>query len=187
MNNWTVWNIFMSCHSITPFNILLFFMIFFMVCNVSRFFNSGYLNKKFIVFCHAYLTSKTDLENVLYVVSDYSPFFRLFLNIPNHWSLGVLFTAGLKGFLGGVYYSWFLVFIFELIFFYPKSKNLLLSWFIDGSNMFNHLIIPRNQKNVTWFCYIWGCIRLLIDKYMIILAWNQRPYNWDFFFCINSW
>ena len=88
-----------------------------------------------IVLCNASLPSKTDRENVLYVVGDYSQLFLpppYFLNISNQWSWGVLFTVVLKVFLGWVYYEWFLVCLFELIFFSPKIKNLLHYWFIDG-------------------------------------------------------
>ena len=113
-----------------------------------------------------------------------------FLYIPNHhWSWGVLFTTGLTCFLVGVYHKLFLVFVFELVFFYLKSKNVLRSWFINGVNMLNHLIVPRNPKICTWFSYIWWCIRLLRDNYLMILAWSQCPYNRDcyFFVCINPW
>ena len=139
-----------------------FFLLLFLVCNVAIFLTSGYLDKKFIVLCHISMPSKTSWENVLSFVGDYSqfglpPFFfssssfyssfySSFLNISNHWSWGVIITAGLKGFLGGVYYACFLVCIFELILFDLNRKNLMQSWFIDESNMLNHIIIPRNQK-----------------------------------------
>ena len=56
---------------------------------------------------------------------DYSQFFLppfLFFYIANNWSWGVVFTAGIKVFLGRVYYAWFPVWIFELIFFSLKIK-----------------------------------------------------------------
>ena len=79
--------------------------------------------------------------------------------------------------------------LFELIFFYPKSKNILRSWFIDGDNILNHITIPRNQQNVTCFCYIWWWIRLLLDNCLMILAWTHHLYNRDCycFFCIKPW
>ena len=116
-------------------------------------------------------------------------FFLLFSSIPNHWGWGVLFASGLRGFLEGSCYTWFIVFIFELIFSSINSKELLRSWFVDWTNVLNHLIIPRNQQNVTRFCYIWWWIRLLLDNCLMILAWPQRPYNWYYccFVCINPW
>ena len=108
--------------------------------------------------------------------------FLLFLlsflfGILNHWSWGVISTSGLKGLLGGVYYEWFLVCIFELILYSLKRKNLLWYLFIDGVNMLNHIIIPRNNKNVTFFFHIWWCIRLLLDNSMMILACPHCLYN----------
>ena len=35
-----------------------------------------------------------------------------FINIPNNWSWGVLFTTRIKVFLGVVYHAWFIVWIF---------------------------------------------------------------------------
>ena len=60
---------------------------------------------------------------MLSVVIYYSKFFPtiLYLN-PNHWSWGVLFTAGFKSFLGGLYYAWFIMIVFEIVLFSPRSK-----------------------------------------------------------------
>ena len=63
----------------------------------------------------------------------------------------VLLTSGIKVFLGGLNYAWFIVCIFELVFFHPKSKNLFWSWYIDEANMLNNLIIPRNKKMLLAF------------------------------------
>ena len=71
--------------------------------------------------------------------------------------------------------------VFELIFFSPNIKNILWSWFVDGSNMMNHLNIPSNQQNVTCFSYICWWIGLLLDHCLVILAWPQYPYNWDYY------
>ena len=48
--------------------------------------------------------------------------------------------------------------------------------------MLNHLIIPRNQKNVTRFCHIWLWIRQLLNNCLMILCWFQSPYNWHYLF-----
>ena len=92
LNSWPVWHIFMQYYSLIPYSILPFLLLFFPVFNVVRFLTSGYLDKKFIVLCRAYLHSKTAWAKVLSVVGDYSNFF-LFLFIPNHWSCWVLFNA----------------------------------------------------------------------------------------------
>ena len=142
LNSWPFWKIFMQCHSLITC-IILPFLIFFPVFNVARFVTSGYLDKKFIVFCHTSLPSKSAWGNVLSVVGNYSQFVLLLYiyiyNTPHHWSWEALFTAWLKIFMTGVYYTWFLVCIFELILFSPRIENILRSWFIDGANMLNHL------------------------------------------------
>ena len=90
-----------------------------------------------------------------------------------------------KGFMGGVYYAWFIVWIFEFIFFYSKNKNILRSLFIYGANVLTHLIIPRHRKNVTWFCYIWRLSRLLLYNCLVILAWPRSSYNRGYYlFCL---
>ena len=73
----------MQCHIIIPCGILPFFS-FFLVCNVARIVNSGYFDKKLVVFCHTYMCSKTAWSNLLSVVGDYSQFFlpRFFSNTP---------------------------------------------------------------------------------------------------------
>ena len=127
MNNWMVWHVFIQCYSLINYIIITFFILF-PIYNISRFVTSGYLDKKVIFLCHASLPSKNTWKNVFSVVGDYSQlssllYIYIFKNIPNHWILGVLFTAVIKGFLGRVYYKWFLVYIFELILFYPKRKK----------------------------------------------------------------
>ena len=111
-------------------------------------------------------------------------FVLIFLKIPNHWSWGVLFTAGLKGFLVELYHAWFLACVFEPVFFSSKINNLLRYWFSDGSNMLNHIIIPRNQPNVTCFSYIFCWIRLLLNYCLVILYWTPRPYTRYYCCCI---
>ena len=102
MNNFSAWHIFMQYHSLIYCSILPLFL-FFPVWNVARFVDSGYLDKKLIVLCHASLPSKKYWANVLSVVGKYSQFV---LNISNHyWKLWVLFTAGLTWFLGVLYYA----------------------------------------------------------------------------------
>ena len=147
LNNWPVWHIFMQCYNLIPCSIIPFFL-FFPVYNLTRFVNSVYLYKKFIVMCHASLLITTDRANVISVVGDYIQFFLPFF--PNRWIWGVLFVAGLQVLLGGVPCACFLLCISEL-----KRKNILRSWFIDWDNMLNHLIIPRSQQNFTCFRYIW--------------------------------
>ena len=110
----------------------------------------------------------------------------LFFYILNHPSWRLIFTAGLKIFLGEVYYAWFILCVFEVISFSPKSKNILRSWLIYGANMLNHLIIRINQLNVTCFHYIWWWIRLLIHNYLVIFFWLHCPYNWDYYLFILS-
>ena len=94
----------------------------------------------------------------------------------------MLFTAGLKGFLGVVYYAWFLVCIFKIVFFSPNINSLLRYLFVEGSNMLNHLIIPRNQPNFTCFSYIFFWIRLFLDHCLFILDWSPCPYN-PYYYC----
>ena len=55
---WLVWHVFTQFHILIPCSTLSFFL-FFIVFNVERFVNSGYLDKKFLVFYHAYLHIKT--------------------------------------------------------------------------------------------------------------------------------
>ena len=107
----------------------------------------------------------------------------------------ILFSLKRKNIL----WSWFIdgdnmlnhiyIRLFDLILFSPKRKHILWSWFIYRTNMLNHLIITRIQKNVTCFRYIWQWIRLFIDNCLMILAWYQCPYNWDYycFVCISPW
>ena len=186
--NWKIiWSGIYLCNAIVLFLAVFFPFFLLPVCNVARFVTSVYLDKKFIVLCHGSILSKTSWSNVLSVVSDYIQFVLFFLS--DHWSWGMLFTTGLKGFLGGLYYALFLVCIFELIFFSLKSNNLLQYWFVEGYDMLKHLIIPRNHPNITCFSYICCWIRLLIGHYMVILAWSKRPYTRYYycFLCVNPW
>ena len=117
-----------------------------------------------------------------YGVGDYNQF-SLKKQYPNNWSLGVLFTTGIKVFRGRVYHTRFLVCIFEPVFF--NVKNLLRYWFIYRDNVLTHIRITRQQKNATLFFYSWKHIRLLLYRCMLILDWPQNPYNWDYYcFCL---
>ena len=166
-----VWRISIPCHSLISCSILFFFLIF-PVFNVAIFLTSGYLGQNFIVLCHTSLPRKIAWANVLSIVGDYSQFI-LPIKKKNQQ---LKFRGGLhrwyKVFLGRVYYAWFLVCIFEI-----KSEIFFCSSFIYGDSMFNHIIIPRSQKNVTWFRYIWWRIRLLLDNCPFILAFNHNPYR----------
>ena len=178
----------MQYRILIPCSILPFF--FLLVCNVAWFVTLWYLDKKFVVLCHAYLPSKNLLVKralcckwLLSICnSSFLILVVIFFDIRNHWSWGVLF----KVFLGGLYYTWFLVWIFEIVFFSLKRNNILRSWFIDGSNMLIRLIIPRNQKNVTCFRYIWLWIMMLLDNCRMILDCPRRPYNQDYLFIYVS-
>ena len=96
---------------------------------------------------HTSLHSKTVWEKVLSVVGDYTKilpyyYYIYFKYTPNHLSWGVIFTAGLKGFLGELYCAWCIVCIFERILFSPRRKiscgtDLLMGpicWTISGSS-----------------------------------------------------
>ena len=74
--------------------------------------------------------------------------------------------------------------ISELLFFSPNRNNILRSWFVEGSNILNYLIIPRNQPNVTWFSYIYCCIRLLLDHCLVILDWPLNSYTHDYYYFV---
>ena len=87
---WTIDRYGMYLYSYVFSFLALFFSFshFFLVCNVEVFLTSGYMDKKFIVFFHASLPSKTYWTNVISVVGDYSQFSSLlcsfvFYNIPN--------------------------------------------------------------------------------------------------------
>ena len=185
--------------------------LLFPVFNVARFVTSGYLDQKFIVLCHASLTSKPDYQSDLCCRWLYSvcpkypqPLLRLRGDlhrgvniIPGRIVLHMLILFSIKS--EHLLRSWFTdganmlnhlnIGLFELIFFYPKIENILRSWSIDWTNMLNHTIVPRTQQNVTCFCYIWQLIRLLPNNCLMILAWSQCPYNPGYycFVCINPW
>ena len=134
LNNWTVWYIYLQYHSIIPCSILPFFL-FFTVYNVEICVSSSYLDNNFTVLCHAYLTSKTYLGKCAlccwWLKSIFpTSVFEFLINIPNNWSWGMVFNAGIKVFVRRLYYIRFLVCIFELIFLYIKTKYIefLIYW-----------------------------------------------------------
>ena len=109
-----VWN------SIVLFIAVFLFPLFFLngtkVLNVSIFVAPCYIDKKFIVLWYRSLKSQTDLSNITYVVGDYITLALFFLYPQKLKFRGALHHQD-KFILGGIYWSWFLVCIFEPVFF----------------------------------------------------------------------
>ena len=82
LNNWPVWHVFMQCHILIPWILLLLFFIYFWFSVVAIFVTYVYLDHKFIVLCHNSLPSKTAWAKILSVVGDCIQFFLPYLCFP---------------------------------------------------------------------------------------------------------
>ena len=112
LNNWTFWNIFMQFHSLIPCSLLPLFPGLI----VAKFLPGGYLDKKLICFVTLISQVKTlgkTYSILLVTIVNLSSSF-LKINVPKHWSWGVIFTAGIKD-------SWENYIMHDLLFAYFNS------------------------------------------------------------------
>ena len=110
LKHYPVWYIFMKFHSLITCIILPCFL-FYLDCNVAWFLISGYLDNKFFFVTPLFPVKPICQTCPMLLVTIFNLLF-FFYNIHNHWNWGVLFISKIKGFLGAVLYSWFIVGIF---------------------------------------------------------------------------
>ena len=117
--------------------------------------------------------------------------FLLLKKIPNNWSWGGIFANGIKGFLGGVYHTWFIVCIFDPILFFLFQPTKISC----GPGLLMELICwptssyPYIGKIPPSFITIDGreiFSSISVCWYLDFVDWTRSPYNWDYHcFCLN--
>ena len=147
---------------------------------------------RILVFCGIYLCEVKPLGQtwtmlLAPIITLPSP---LFLNnTPNNWSWGVLFPTRIKGFLGGVYHAWFIVYISDpVLFFLLQHKTscghglliVLIFWPTSPS--------PFIIKIPLAFITVDGgesCSSIYVWWYLDFVAWPHSPYTWIYIcFCL---
>ena len=176
LNNCLVWYFFIQCHSLLPCIILPFF---FLVLNIAMF-----VTPEFYYFWHSSLWSQTTWANMTHVDRDYNQFPPTLLNnITKDWSLGVLVVNEIKGFLGGLYHAWFLVCIFEPVFFLLFQQTKISC----GPGLFIEIICwptsssPDSSKIPFDFIKVDGgerCSLISVFLYLDVVACPHIIYNW---------